>query len=90
MEDVKKYILNFVKNKLHLSVRDENKLLATDYLGESLLDSFQFMEMISDFEKKFRIRFTSKDLSSGSIRTLGGIESVINKLIKSRKNEKSK
>lgn len=86
MENIKKYILDYSRENFGSDL-DDKALFKVDYLGESLIDSLQFIEMISDFEKKFGVRFSSKDLSSGSLRTLREIETAINRLNKRRKKK---
>jgi acyl carrier protein len=76
MKDAKKFLTKYFNGKAGSEKIGSNK----DFLKSGLIDSLQFIIMIGDIEKRFKIKFSEKDLQSGGIRTISGLEKIINKL----------
>lgn len=81
MNSIQQYVLAFAKKKLPRQKMKERDLLAVDYLQEGLLDSLQFIEMISDMEKTFGVRFSSDQIRGGNLRTFAGLVESITRLL---------
>jgi acyl carrier protein len=50
---------------------------ACNYLDAGIIDSLGLIEMITEFEERFAVRFTSDDMQSPEFRTIGGLTSII-------------
>ncbi len=88
MIDTKEYLVEFLrKNSSTKGLRDE-ELLNIDYLASGLIDSLEFMEMVSEIEKKFRVHFSASDLESQEFRNLASLNRIIDNL--KQKNIKPK
>jgi len=57
-----------------------------NYLRENLIDSLQFLEMITEIEKKFKFKFNMKDYNSKSFYTIDKIINIIVRNVKQKKN----
>ncbi len=76
MKDAKTFLIRYLNSK----AGSEKTGLNDDFLKSGLIDSLQFIIMVGDVEKKFKIRFSEKDLQSDSMRTINGLVKIINRL----------
>lgn len=60
----------------------DRALLPLEYLDKGLIDSFQFVEMITKLEENFGIKFSAAELTSERFRTLKGVAEIIKENIK--------
>lgn len=81
MAEIKKYLINLLKQKIKLVDINEGELTRADYLRGGLIDSLQFIEMIDEIEKKFQITFSSNELQLDNFRNVNGLAKIINRLI---------
>ena len=59
----------------------EEQELELAYLDTGLIDSFGLIEMITVLEEEFAIRFDAADLHSKEFRTIGGLISIITRMV---------
>jgi acyl carrier protein len=76
MKDAKTFLIRYLNSK----AGPEKAGLNDDFLKSGLIDSLQFIIMVGDVEKKFKIKFSEKDLQSDSMRTINGLVKIINRL----------
>ena len=72
-----KYILKILKKKRNFKEIDNLQIEKFDYFDAKILDSLEILKFHMNLEKKFKIRFNSKDLTSKKITTVGGISDII-------------
>lgn len=75
--DVKETVLAFLASKNEIPGDTAAEQLDCDYLAAGVLDSMGIVEMVTDFEDTFLIRFTPEDMQSGEFRTVGGLIGLI-------------
>ena len=80
--EIQKYILNTIKKISNKKLTIDKKLNTLEYLHQGILDSLQLIHFIIVLEKKFKIKFTSKDKESADFRTVGGLVKIIQKKTK--------
>ena len=79
-DKIKKYIISVVRDIANIEGEmSDEEILATDYLGKGLIDSFQFIEMITKLEDRFNIKFRAEDFESEEFRILLGVADIIKK-----------
>ena len=71
-----KYILKILKKRNFKEI-DNLQIEKFDYFEAKILDSLEILKFHMNLEKKFKIRFTSKDLTSKKIKTVVGISDII-------------
>jgi acyl carrier protein len=54
--------------------------LACAYLDAQVIDSMGLVEMVSEFEEAFGIRFETDDLQADEFQTVGGLVATIDRL----------
>ncbi len=74
---VEKFINSLMEKKKIKNI--SNKL---NLLDSGIIDSLDFVKFISQVEKKFKIKFSSQDISKLSIANLDILKKLINKKIK--------
>ena len=80
--EILKFIVISIKKISNKKLVIDSKLNKLEYLHYGILDSLQIIHFIILIEKKYKIKFTSKDKESSDFRTIGGLV----KLIKMKKN----
>ncbi len=86
MDEISGKILGIVRNlSPQAAGMKDDELLKTDYLDRGLIDSLQIVEMITEIENSFSIRFSHEDLESEKFRTLNGVIGLVGHYNKSRK-----
>jgi|ETNmetMinimDraft_2_1059921.scaffolds.fasta_scaffold283715_2 acyl carrier protein len=78
--DVEKTVLSFFKSKKNAPDCSDEELLKYNYINAELLDSVGIVEMITDFEETFVIRFSQDDFQSEIFQTIDGLISIIERL----------
>ena len=74
---VEKFINSLMEKKKIKNI--SNKL---NLLDSGIIDSLDFVKFISQVEKRFKIKFSSQDISKLSIANLDILKKLINKKIK--------
>ena len=80
MKDKKKkqnFIKNLLQGKKNLPKDVIKNLEKFDYLDYGQIDSLELITFISKIEKKFKFKFTSKELSSRKFRNVLGLIEII-------------
>lgn len=73
--EISKLILKFSRKKL-------KKISTKQPIIGGLLDSFEMINFITEFEKKFKIKLKTKDLTPVNFQTLSNIHKLVKKNIK--------
>lgn len=83
MDNIAQKVIKIIR-KLSLQVKelDDAQLLAIDYLDKALIDSLQIIEMITQLEEDFKIKFLPEQLESDKFRTLKGVSEIIEERLK--------
>ena len=72
-EELRNIIISFIEPKLIKSGFDKNKLIdSTDLLGEGILDSFDFIDLVVYIEDQTNISVDLSQLNFDIFTTLGG------------------
>jgi acyl carrier protein len=78
-EELRNIIISFIEPKLIKSGFDKNKLIdSTDLLGEGILDSFDFIDLIVFIEDKTNLNI---DLSQVDFESLTSISGLLKELV---------
>ena len=86
MNEISKWIINWFVTEGEIEEQDIISNLDTNYFSAGFIDSFKFINMISDAEEKFEIEFDNEQFEDRSFSTINGLAKVIEKLIKNGKN----
>lgn len=82
-EELRNIIISFIEPKLIKSGFDKNKLIdSTDLLGEGILDSFDFIDLVVYIEDQTNISVDLSQLNFDIFTTLGGF---INEVLSQQK-----
>jgi acyl carrier protein len=82
-EELRNIIISFIEPKLIKSGFDKNKLIdSTDLLGEGILDSFDFIDLVVYIEDQTHISVDLSQLNFDIFTTLGGF---INEVLSQQK-----
>lgn len=73
-------VFAFFRSKGRIPGKDEAEQRGFDYLDGALLDSFGIVEMVTEFEARFGIKFSTDDLQSPAFRKIGGLIDIIDRL----------
>ena len=76
------YIVVLLKKKINTKNVIYSDLKKINYSNSQILDSLETLKFHLNLEKKFKIRFSPKDLISKDIKTFGGIARIIIKKLK--------
>jgi acyl carrier protein len=61
--------------------------LSCDYLEEPVIDSMGLVQMITELEVRFDIRFEASDLQSTEFRTLAGVAEIVKRAVAMSKDD---
>ena len=78
--DVKQVVFAYLESKNKIPGSSETEKLGCYYLDSGVIDSLGIIEMITTFEEKFQIQFSSDDMQSTDFRTIGGLINLIERL----------
>ena len=73
----KEFIINWFFEKSMLSREEVEKGLEKNYFEQGLIDSFAFLELISQCEETFGMEFTDEDFSNEDIFTIKGLIDIL-------------
>ena len=77
---VKDYVITYLDSQNPIPGEGEVEKLACLYLDSGVIDSMGIVFMITEFEEKFGIRFSSDHLQSDDFQTVGGVIRIIEQL----------
>ena len=81
-EILKKKNIKILKKK---NIKILKKNFNLDFFKDNLIDSIQFLEIITYLEKKFKIKFSNKEMSNQNFFSIKGIIENLNKKINVKK-----
>jgi len=74
MNQIEKQLADFIGSIL---VCDAEQAYLFENLYQQGLDSFSFVELISDIERRYSVHFSDDELMSGSFRNIAGLAELI-------------
>lgn len=86
MSDITKWIINWFVSEGEMEESEIISNLNTNYFAAGFIDSFKFINMISDAEEEFEIEFDNEQFEDRSFSTINGLAKVIEELIKHGKD----
>lgn len=70
---------NFLIKVYKLKINKSKKIYKENFMQNGQLDSIEFIEAISEIEKKYNIKLTNKDFKSNKNFTINNLISIIKK-----------
>jgi acyl carrier protein len=77
----KEIVVEFFKRKGTIPGQTETDRLACDYILAGLVDSFGVVELISELEGTFGIRFDYSDFENPQFKIIGGLIEIVDRRI---------
>lgn len=82
MNDVKKWLVDYIAANCGQATAEIMENLDENYFLAGYIDSFQFINMVSDIEEKFDIEFANEQFEDRSFSTINGLARIIEGLMK--------
>ena len=76
---IKNYISRLLERKKSIPKNIKGEIGNFRYLDYGQIDSLELISFISSIEKKFKFKFTSKELASAQFRIFSGLIKIIEK-----------
>ena len=76
------FLIRLLEKKKNIPKEIKKDIDSFRYLEHGQIDSLELISFVISIEKKFSIKFTTKDLSSKEFRTVIGLLKLIEKKIK--------
>jgi len=70
---VRQFVINFLEKKKSIPNKEKKNLNEFRYLDYGQIDSLELITFITSIERKFKFKFTSKELSSIQFRIFSGL-----------------
>lgn len=77
MEDVKTWIIDWFVKNTDFDKEEIEKNLNESYFEHQWIDSFSFINFISDIEENFSISFSNDEFQNREFATISGLTSII-------------
>jgi D-alanine--poly(phosphoribitol) ligase subunit 2 len=87
MEDILTWVTKWFEKRGGIPGNSLEEKLAVNYFNSGLIDSLGVIEMITEMEKHFRIRFTEMHFQDRRFSTIGGLGEIIRNLSRQTKGE---
>lgn len=81
MEKITNWIVEWFLNHTTAEKEDLKKELDTNYFQRGYMDSFMFIEFISEIEQQFHIEFSNEQFEDRSFSTINGLSRIITCLL---------
>lgn len=75
----KDFVVNWFAGRSILSYEEIERDIHINYFETGLIDSFAFLELITECEEKFKITFSDDDFSNDEIFTINGLIKILEK-----------
>lgn len=75
--EIKKWLIEWFANHSSLSIEELESLSNEDYFNEGIIDSFAFVELISEIDDEYDIAFTNEDFLDPRFSSIEGIAAMI-------------
>jgi acyl carrier protein len=82
MKEAKAFIMDFFAERSKLPSGDQEQFITQNYIEQGLLDSIDFITLISELEEQYGIAFSQEQIQSEAFRTIKGLSSMVNELSK--------
>lgn len=76
MNNIQQKISEIVRKTVKIDITD-TELMKINYLEKGIFDSFQIVELITQLEDCFNIKFSVDDLTASKFQILDGIAEII-------------
>lgn len=73
---ISNFIIDFFKERNKLNSYTESDFLGINFVELNLLDSIEFITLISEIEENFNILFTQEDIQSSLFSSVEGISKI--------------
>ena len=83
---IKDFIVDFFLSREKFQGKNANEMSSINFTESNLLDSIEFITLISEVEENFNILFTEEDLQSELFSSINGITDLA--IQRSKKQEK--
>ena len=70
---VRQFVINFLEKKKSIPNKEKKNINEFRYLDYGQIDSLELITFISSIERKFKFKFTPKELSSIQFRIFSGL-----------------
>lgn len=77
MSFVRDKIVEWFTKNANMSQEDIKSKLYNNYFDEGWIDSFSFINFISDMEKEFSISFSNEEFQEKTFTTISGLTKII-------------
>ena len=78
-------LIEKVLKKKNINIKKKN--FNSNFFQKELIDSIQFLEFISHIEKKFKVKFSNKDMSNQKFFSINGIIASLDKKLNANKKK---
>ncbi len=79
--EVKKWLIEWFHNNSSVDTEKISEMASENYFTVGLVDSFGFINLLSDIEEKFGATFSNDDFLDRSFATLDGLSKMIIKKV---------
>jgi hypothetical protein len=82
IEEINNEVVLFFTSRGKFPEGRSKEYLDINYISSGLLESIEFITLITEIEEKYDISFTNEEIQSPQFRTISGIVSMINTHLK--------
>lgn len=75
--DIQRWLINWFVENSDFSKEDVESNLDSNYFEQGWIDSFSFINFISDMEEKFEISFSNDEFQNREFATVNGLAKII-------------
>ena len=86
MEDTQKWIVDYFCLHCGADEAEVKANLDVNYFQAGYVDSFQFINMVSDIEEEFGIEFDNDQFENRSFSTVNGLANIIEEMMNNAKS----
>jgi acyl carrier protein len=79
------WLINWFSKNSSFDAAKVKKRTAENYFDQGWIDSFKFINLVSDAEKKFKLRFSNDEFQNRKFTTIKGLASIIAYKINAKK-----
>lgn len=81
MKRVEEWMINWFVSYSKMTEKQVQENMNKNYVEEGLVDSFGFIQLMSDIENEFRVEFSDDDFEKGDILILNDLIEIIGERI---------
>mgnify|MGYP002526285136 CR=1 FL=1 len=84
--NVTQTVLDYFVEKGNFSEQTDEDILALRYLDQGTIDSMGIIDMVIALEQGFDVQLSAEDMQSKEFQTVGGVISIIERLVMERRH----